>query len=135
MRKSVITAEFAADVQTVWDIVTNLEDTSWRSDLSRTEHTEDGKTFVEYTREGYATKFTITERTPCRRYAFGMENKNFTGQWSGAFTITERGGTRITFTEEIQVRSPVMEFLSRFTMNLKKTQQRYVHDLRRKLGE
>lgn len=40
-----------------WDIVTSLENYSWRSDLSEIEIISD-KRFIERTKDGYATNFT-----------------------------------------------------------------------------
>ena len=37
MAISNITAIFQGDIQTIWDIVTSLEEYQWRSDLSRIE--------------------------------------------------------------------------------------------------
>lgn len=47
MAVSNIRADFHAELQKVWDIVTKLEDTAWRSDLSKVEII-DGKQFVEH---------------------------------------------------------------------------------------
>ena len=47
------------DVQTVWNIITDVKNYIWRTDLSKTEIISD-KQFIEYTKNGYATTFTIT---------------------------------------------------------------------------
>lgn len=49
MTISQMTREFSCPVQQVWNVVTNLEDTSWRSDLARVEELSE-TTFVEYTK-------------------------------------------------------------------------------------
>ncbi len=61
MAVSNIRADFHAELQKVWEIVTSLEDTAWRSDLSRVEIIDD-KQFVEYTTSGCQTTFTVTVR-------------------------------------------------------------------------
>ena len=53
----------------VWQVVTDLTDTAWRSDIARVERTGPGA-FVEYTPAGVATRFTVTAQEPCRRWAF-----------------------------------------------------------------
>ena len=53
-----------SDVEKVWSVVTDLKDCAWRSDLSRIEILEDGKRFIEYTKDGYPTTFTITVKEP-----------------------------------------------------------------------
>ncbi len=53
--------------------------------MSKTEVISDKK-FIEYTKEGYPTYFTITLVEPYRRWEFDMENSNMTGHWTGIFT-------------------------------------------------
>ena len=60
--------EVNADIAAVWDLITSLENYSWRSDLDRIEILEPGRTFREYTRDGFATTFTITVCKPMNRY-------------------------------------------------------------------
>jgi hypothetical protein len=135
MRTSTITAEFSSDIQTVWDVVTDNRHTEWRSDLARVDVPDDGNTFTEYTRDGFQTTFTITDKNPCEFYAFDMKNKNFDGHWNGKFSRIDTGGTRIEFTESVQIHNHVMEWLSYLFMDLGKMQKTYVSDLRKKLGE
>ena len=135
MRKSNITATFKADIHTIWDIITNNKDYAWRSDLSKIIILKDSNSFTEYTKDGYQTDFTITVKEPYSRYEFNMENKNFTGHWIGIFSETQNKGTKIDFTEELHIKSPIMELLSHLFMNLKKMQETYIADLRKKLGE
>ncbi len=135
MRTSTITAEFTSNIQTVWDVVTDNLHTDWRSDLANVDVSDDGNTFTEYTRDGFLTTFTITDKKPCEFYAFDMKNKNFNGHWTGTFTSNATGGTRIEFTESVQIHNRVMEWLSYLFMDLGKMQKTYVADLRKKLGE
>lgn len=135
MRKSNITAVFAANVETVWKFVTDNSNYSWRSDLSKIEQADNGKTFTEFTKQGFETSFNITVKDLYKRYEFDMQNKNFTGHWVGIFSRTESNGTRIDFTEEIKIKNPVIEILSYLFMNLKKIQLTYIKDLKKVLGE
>lgn len=64
MATSIIRASFPCNVERLWDIVTSLDQYAWRKDLSKIEIVEEGKQFVEYTTDGYATKFTITTFMP-----------------------------------------------------------------------
>jgi len=64
-----------------------------------------------------------------------MKNKNFTGYWTGLFSVTEEGGTKIIFTEKLYIKNPVMEILSYLFMNLKKMQKIYINDLKKKLQQ
>ena len=129
MAVSNIRADFHAELQKVWEIVTSLEDTAWRSDLSRVEIIDD-KQFVEYTTSGYQTIFTVTVREECRRWEFDMENSNMKGHWIGIFT--DKGNeTQIDFTENV---IPKKWFMKPFVKTyLKKQQKQFVLDLKKAL--
>ena len=129
MVRSNIKATFACNVETVWDVVTSLENYQWRSDLSRIEIVSDN-TFIEYTRDGYATTFTITAVEPYKRWEFDLENSNMKGHWTGIFT-ENNDMIEIDFTEEITAKKFFMKpFVKGF---LKKQQKQYVTDLRNAL--
>lgn len=102
--------EVNAGIAAVWDLITSLENYSWRSDLDRIEILEPGKTFREYTRDGFATTFTITVCKPMNRYEFDMENENIQGHWIGILEQTQRG-TMLDFTEKVTAKKGVDEAL------------------------
>ena len=130
MAISNIKADFETEIEKVWKAITSLEEYSWRSDLDRIEVNEQGKEFVEYTKDGYATKFTITVYEPHKRYEFDMENDNMSGHWTGIFTY-ENGVTSIDFTEKIEAKKLIMKpFVKGY---LKKQQAAYIADLRKAL--
>ena len=113
----------------VWQVVMDLTDTAWRSDIARVERTGPGA-FVEYTPAGVATRFTVTAQEPCRRWAFRLENSSLRGRWVGEFA-PQGGGTRLRFTEEVQ---PKRWWMRPFVKGYLKGQQaRYAGDLRRAL--
>lgn len=134
-RISEVTAYFNSDIKSVWDVVTNTSDCKWRSDIERIEVLSDGKEFVEYTHGGNATKFMITKKNEHTQYEFNMENKMFNGFWSGYFSKTEDGGTKIIFKENIFIKNPIIRVISYFIMDLKKLQNTYISDLKKELGE
>ncbi|BCZ47886.1 polyketide cyclase [Clostridium gelidum] len=120
------------DIKTVWEIVTSLDNYAWRSDLSKIEVLEVGKKFIEYTKEGYATTFTITTFEPMTQYAFDMDNNNMHGHWIGLFSKTDNK-TEINFTENITPKKWIMKpFVGIY---LKKQQTTYISDLRKALEE
>jgi hypothetical protein len=135
MRKSTITAIFRSECEKVWNIVTDNTNFTWRSDLSKIEILGNGNSFIEHTKNGYQTKFTITCKEPYSRYEFDMGNNYFSGHWLGIFSQTSENGTRIEFTEILNIKNPIIEILSYVTMPLKKIQKTYVNDLRKALGE
>lgn len=129
MAVSTIKASFQSDAKTIWNIVTSLEHYQWRSDLSRID-VVDEKQFIEYTKDGFATTFTITACEPCQRWEFDMENSNMQGHWTGLFTERD-GQTEIDFTEEVTAKKLIMKpFVKGY---LKKQQEQYVSDLRKAL--
>lgn len=134
-RTSEITAYFNSDIKAVWKAVTNNSEYKWRSDVEKIEILNDGQEFVEYYKNGGNTKFIITKKDEYKQYEFDMENKMFTGFWTGQFSETEKGGTKIVFTENILIKNPVIRFLSYFVMDLKKMQNTYILDLKNHLGE
>lgn len=134
-RQSEIIAIFKSDIKTVWNVVTNNSDYKWRSDIERIDIIDNGNAFVEYTPNGISTKFIITKKDLYNRYEFNIENRNFTGFWIGNFSRTENEGTKIVFTENIFIKNLLIRVLSYLFMDLKKIQNTYVLDLKRKLGE
>lgn len=118
------------DIKTVWEMVTNLKKYEWRSDLSEIEILAGGREFIEYTKDGYMTKFTVTLIEPYSRYEFDMENENMKGHWTGIFT-DNGGSTTLDFTEDVAVKKALMKPFAK--MYLKHQQKQYMEDLRREL--
>lgn len=130
MAVSNIKVVFKRDIQKVWEVVTSLENYGWRSDLGKIE-IKNEKQFVEYTKDGFATIFTVTVNEPCKRWEFDMENDNMQGHWIGIFT--QKGEeTEIDFTENVIAKKIFMKpFVKAY---LKKQQKQYVLDLQKELS-
>ena len=130
MAISNINAIINKDIHKVWDIVFTVEKYSeWRSDLSKTEIINE-KQFIEYTKDGYATTFSITAIEPYKRWEFDMENNNMSGHWIGVFTAKENE-TQIDFTENVTTKKWIMKpFIKIY---LKKQQEQFVMDLKKAL--
>ena len=127
MAISNIKVSLPCDIQKVWEAVTSLEDYAWRSDLGKIEIVNENQ-FIEYTKDGYATTFTITVKEPCNRYEFDMENGNMQGHWTGIFT-KKGNSTELDFTEDVTAKKLFMKpFVKGY---LKKQQQLYVSDLKK----
>lgn len=124
-----IVATFDCAVERVWAVVTSLQNTAWRSDLSRVEVLSDTE-FVEYTKDGYPTHFTVTARETCKRWAFDMDNSNMHGHWCGLFREKD-GGTEVEFTEEVTAKKFFMRGVVR--PYLKSQQALYIADLHKAL--
>ena len=129
MATSRVIVHFPCPVEQVWQTVTDLSHTSWRSDLIRVE-VLDKTHFVEHTESGYATNFTVTACEPPRYWAFTMANGNMFGSWEGIFEVAEKGA-RLTCTEAVNAKHWWMRpFVPGY---LKRQQRLYLDDLRRKL--
>lgn len=129
MATSKVTVHFPCPVERVWQTVTDLSHTAWRSDLVRVEVLDETH-FVEHTKSGYDTRFTVTACKPLRCWAFTMENNNMSGAWEGIFE-TEEGGARLTCTETVNAKRWWMRPV--VSGYLKRQQKKYLDDLRREL--
>ena len=132
MAVSSIRLTLSSDIQKVWNIVTSVKNyPAWRGDVSKTEILDD-KRFVEYTKDGYATTFTITVTEPYKRWEFNMENGNMKGHWVGVFS--QNGSeTQVEFTEDVTAKKALIKpFVKSY---LKKQQARFAADLRKVLSE
>ena len=119
-------ANIPCELHQVWDLVLDIENyAAWRSDLSKTEVISD-KQFIEYTKDGYPTTFTVTLVEPYRRWEFDMENSNMKGHWIGIFTA-KADETEIDFTECVEAKKLLMKpFVKSY---LKKQQIQFVADI------
>lgn len=130
MATSNVTVSFPCPVEQLWQTVTDLTHTAWRSDLSRAEVLDETH-FVEHTKSGYATNFTVTAWEPFRHWAFVMENSNMSGSWEGIFEAAAEGA-RLHCTETVCAKHWWMRpFVPGY---LKRQQRRYIDDLQRKLS-
>lgn len=129
MATSKVTVYLPCPVEQVWQTVTDLAHAAWRSDLARVEVLDETH-FMEYTKSGYVTEFTITAFEPLRYWAFTMANGNMSGSWEGIFVAAENG-SRLTCTETVNARRWWMRpFVPGY---LKRQQKLYMHDLRKEL--
>ena len=128
MAVSNIKALIPSELRQVWDFVLDIENyAAWRSDLSKTEVISDKK-FIEYTKDGYPTTFTVTLAEPYRRWEFDMENSNMKGHWVGIFT-SKGNETEIDFTEQVTAKKFFMKpFVKSY---LKKQQAKFISDLKK----
>lgn len=131
MAEANIKAIIPVDLRKVWDFVLDIENyDTWRSDLGKTEIISE-KQFIEYTKDGYSTTFTVTKEDPYRRWEFDMENSNMKGHWIGVF-IDKGNETEIDFTECVEAKKIFMKPFVK--LYLKKQQAKFVADMRNALG-
>ncbi len=132
MVKSNIKKIFNCDKNKLWNIISDNNNYSWRTDLSKIEIIDDTH-FIEYSKNNYPTYFTITNKEKLKLYEFDIENTNIKGKWIGKFKDLEDGSVEIDFTEEIETNNFIMKLLAK--PYLKSMQKRYVKDLERELGK
>lgn len=127
MATSTIKALIPCDIYKVWEIVTMVDNYTWRSDLRNTEVVDENQ-FIEYTKKGYPTTFTITAVEPYKRWEFDMENSNMKGHWIGIF-IPRNNETEVNFTEHVPAKKIFMKPFVK--IYLKKQQAQFVSDLKK----
>ena len=128
MTVSNLTSVFPCDVHKAWSVVTTASEyPRWRTDLSRVQ-IFGPEAFLEYTANGYVTKFTIIRAKPGQLWELEMDNTNLHGRWVGRFR--QRGlATVVDFTEYVSVKKVWMKpFVKGY---LKKQQAQFITDLRR----
>lgn len=126
MAKTNIKSIIQSDIDNVWETVLAVKNyNKWRSDVSKTESINEKK-FIEYTKDGYSTTFTVTFIKPLNRWEFDMENSNMKGHWIGIFTA-KADETEIDFTECVEAKKLLMKpFVKSY---LKKQQIQFVADI------
>ena len=126
MAVSNIKALIPGELHKVWELVLDIENYgAWRRDFSKTEVISDKK-FIEYTKDGYSTTFTVTLVEPYRRWEFDIENNNMTGLWTGIFTA-KGDETEINFTEQVKAKKWLLKpFVKSY---LRKQQTQFVADI------
>ena len=126
MISSTITAYIPCDSRRVWDALTDTEAyPRWRSGVSRTELTPKG--FIEYAPNGFATRFTVTQRREGALWGFDIENDNLTGSWLGELS-SAGNGTLATFTELVRLKNPIL--LPLVKPYLRRRQRRFMEELK-----
>lgn len=118
--------ELKAKIETIWDLITQTSNCTWRSDLSQIEKTDETH-FIEYTKQGYPTYFTIIKQEKPNVYQMLLENDNMKGEWIGKLTSLENEQVLVEFTEKIEVKKAVLKLIVK--PYLKSRQKQYFKDL------
>ncbi len=132
MVKSNIKKEFNCDIEELWNIITDNDNYSWRSDLSKIDNI-DAEHFIEYTKNNYPTYFTIISKKRLKEYKLDIKNTNIKGSWTGLFKELPNGKVEVDFKEEIATFNIMMKLLAK--PYLKCQQKRYISDLERELNK
>ncbi|MFY7787523.1 MAG: hypothetical protein ACOVQA_06580 [Thermoflexibacteraceae bacterium] len=128
-------ATLKSSPQKIFQLVTEVQhQATWRSDI-QTIQIIDENTWTEVPKKG--TPITFRTKQKIDNQLFEIEiiaPKNFTGTWIGTFEGTPQG-TKIVFKEVITIENPFFRVLSSIFVDLDKTMEIYIADLKAKLGE
>lgn len=130
MAKANVKVTFLCPAEKVWDLVTDLSYCEWRSDLEAIEVIDD-RHFVEITKDGIRTTFTVTEKRELELWEFELESDAIKGRWSGRF-LKQEEKTTLDFTEVVSAKKWYLKpFIGAY---LRKQQRQYFTDLKKELG-
>ncbi len=130
MAKANVKVTFLCPIKRVWDVVTDLSHHEWRSDMKAINIIDENE-FVEVTKAGKKTKFTVTAKKEFTVWEFDLENETIKGHWTGRF-YEYREKTTLDFTEVVVPKRFYLKPLIGFY--LRKQQKQYFIDLKKELG-
>jgi hypothetical protein len=123
-----------ANVDKVFAIVTNLEAQTWRTDnpsIQILDKTSGSEVWIEKPKHGPEIKFrTKTKQAPNLFVIEIIDNSQFGGTWTGKFSSTSDGKTRIEFTESVSLNGFVSKLFSYMFFYIEKTVEQDVADLK-----
>ena len=127
MKKVEMKVYFKSDVEKVFNVITNMKDCSWRSDLSKVVCIDDGK-YIEYNRKNHPTKILVTEYLKNIQFEYDIQNEYYKGHWCGQFAPLKDGGC-------VMYLLFYFESVSGKFINVDKFEKRYIEDLKKELNE
>jgi hypothetical protein len=125
-----------SDVNKVFNLVTDFKNqTTWRNDVKEI-IVIDENTWTEVPKKGTAITFKVKKKVENEIFEIEIiEPKNFNGYWVGTFKQTKENQTAIEFKEVVTVSNPFFRTLSYLFVDLDKTMDLYLQNLKQKLGE
>lgn len=121
-----------AHIETVWNIITNNEDYSWRSDISKVKIINKKK-FIEYDKHNFNTNFIIMKKEEMKEYRLDFDNQNLYGHWIGRIKTVNEQDTEIEVIEKINVKQKWKKILAKKMIKMK--QKQYIKDLKKKINQ
>jgi len=130
------TAVLNSDVKKVFNIVTDFKNqTSWRNDVKEI-IVIDNYTWTEVSKKGTAITFKVKQKVENEIFEIEIiEPKNFNGYWVGTFKQTKPNETAIEFKEVVTFSNPFFRTISYLFVDLDKTMDLYLENLKQKLIE
>lgn len=127
-----IEATFTSPIEKVWQLMTDLNNQCWRSQIEKIKIIDQNK-FIEYDKSGYQTEFVILNKIENDIYEFNMINKNMEGHWIGRLKKLDNQTTHLEMTEAIEMKTKMFKFVIK--KYLHNQQVSYIQDLKKALGE
>ena len=137
-RTFVKTAQFKSSPQDIWNVITDIKgQEEWRDDVESIEmiNVKKGKEkWTEIPKKGRPISFQVKTYDPPNRFDIAIVESGFSGYWEGK--INEKNGlTDIEFKEVVVISNPYFKTLSYLFLDLNKTMDLYLANLKKKLGE
>lgn len=132
------TAEFKSSPQEVWDVITDIKgQESWRNDVKSIQMISSEKgaeKWTEIPKKGQAITFQVKTYEPPNRFDIEIVESPFSGYWEGKIKA-KNGITTVEFKEVVVVKNPFFKIISYLFVDLNKTMELYLENLKKKLGE
>ncbi|MCZ8023599.1 MAG: hypothetical protein O9294_17680 [Cytophagales bacterium] len=130
------TALLNSDVSDVFYLVTDFKNqTNWRNDVKEV-IVIDNITWTEVPKKGTPITFKVKQKVANEIFEIEIiEPKNFNGYWVGTFKQTKPNETAIEFKEVVTISNPFFRTISYLFVDLDKTMDLYLQNLKQKLSE
>lgn len=130
------TAQLKSDIGTVFNLVTDFNNQAgWRKDVKEIV-VIDSITWTEVPKKGTAITFKVKEKKENETFKIAIvAPKNLSGYWVARFKPTANGGTTVEFKEVITVSNPLFRTMTYLFVDLNKTMDMYLENLKLKLEE
>jgi len=130
------TAVLNSDVTKVFNLVSDFKNqTTWRNDVKEIIGIDEN-TWTEVPKKGTAITFKVKQKIENEIFEIEIiEPKNFNGYWVGTFKQTKENRTAIEFKEVVTISNPFFRTISYFFVDLDKTMDLYLQNLKQKLDE
>ena len=132
------TAKLKSSPQQVWDVITNVKaQKEWRDDVKSIEMISSEKGAEKWTetpKKGQPITFQVKTFQEPNRYDIEIVDSGISGYWEGRITESN-GTTSVAFKEIIDVKNPYFRTIVYLFVDLDKTMDIYMTNLKKKLGE
>ena len=137
-RTFVKTAQFKNSPQDIWNVIRDIKgQEEWRDDVESIEmiNVKKGKEkWTEIPKKGRPISFQVKTYDPPNRFDIAIVESGLSGYWEGK--INEKNGlTDIEFKEVVVISNPYFKTLSYLFLDLNKTMDLYLANLKKKLGK